>query len=171
MGPLSTFYGQEVKSWLLNHPGKVVTQFQIAKLFGLAYARAATLKNAISGFHKTGIYPFNSNAFDEDDFAPSFSTDRTACADVEVQVQQEPEASDEPQPGPSGLQQSSSFAVSPTDIAPVPTYQRPISKRARGKSAIITDSPYRKELVEKEDSKKPEGRKASRKLFNTDVKR
>ena len=86
-------------------------------------------------------------------------------------MQQEVEATDEPQPGPSGLQQSPSFAVSPTDIAPVPTYQRPISKIGRGKTAIITDSPYRKELVEKEDSKKPEGRKTRRKLFNTDVKR
>jgi hypothetical protein len=30
MGPLSTFYSQQVQLWLRNHPGRVVTQFQMA---------------------------------------------------------------------------------------------------------------------------------------------
>lgn len=55
MGPLSTFYSQEVQLWLRNHPGRVVTQFQMASLFGTAYNRAATMQNAVSAFTKTGI--------------------------------------------------------------------------------------------------------------------
>lgn len=76
MAPLSTFYGQEVKTWLRANPGRVVTQFQIGSLLGLAYNRAATMQTAVSGFRKTGIYPLNRNVFDEIDFAPAETTER-----------------------------------------------------------------------------------------------
>ena len=36
MKPLMTYYTQEVEKWLRNHPGRVVTTFQIAGLFSSA---------------------------------------------------------------------------------------------------------------------------------------
>ena len=55
MGPLNTYYEQEVKAWLRNHPGKVVTIYHVAALFGAACQKAATSSTAISGFTKTGM--------------------------------------------------------------------------------------------------------------------
>ncbi|ELT93493.1 hypothetical protein CAPTEDRAFT_123692 [Capitella teleta] len=44
MGPLNTYYEQEVRIWLRNHPAQVVTIQQVGALFGRAYQKAATSK-------------------------------------------------------------------------------------------------------------------------------
>jgi len=44
-------------------------------LFGSAYTRASTATNAINGFKKCGIFPFNPDVFGEADYAPSDVTD------------------------------------------------------------------------------------------------
>ena len=49
-------------------PGRVVTQFQIAALFGSAYLEAATITNAINSFQKR-------NAFSNGDFLAAEATD------------------------------------------------------------------------------------------------
>jgi len=76
MKPVMTFYAQEVQNWLRSHPGRVVTMYQIAELFGAAYMRAATLHTAVSGFLKTGIFPVNRNIFTDADFEASMTTER-----------------------------------------------------------------------------------------------
>lgn len=76
MFPLSTFYTQECELWLRNHPGRPITIRQVGRLFGNAYLKAATPKNALSGFEKTGIYPLNPNIFPDEAFAPSETTNR-----------------------------------------------------------------------------------------------
>ena len=75
-GPLKTFFDQEVTSWMKNHPGRTVTQFQISSLFGLAYGKAANASNAISGFRATGISPLNPDIFPDDMYAPAEVTDQ-----------------------------------------------------------------------------------------------
>jgi len=75
MKPLMTFYSQEVQKWLRNHPGRIVTMFQIGERFGEAYLRAATMKTARNSFQSTGIYPCNRNVFSEPDFVASLTTD------------------------------------------------------------------------------------------------
>lgn len=75
MGPLSTFYTQEMEIWLRNHPGRCVTITEVPFLFGKAFLRAATPLNAINGFQKTGLYPVNRTVFTEDMFMPSAPTD------------------------------------------------------------------------------------------------
>jgi len=57
MKPLSTFYDQECKKWLRQHPGRVITMFQLGAIFGSAYMRAATPLVAENGFNHTGIFP------------------------------------------------------------------------------------------------------------------
>lgn len=75
-GPLKTFYNQEYAIWLKNHPGRVITQNQIGELFTSAYGKAATIRNATSGFLKTDICPFNQNIFPDDFFEAAETTDR-----------------------------------------------------------------------------------------------
>ncbi|ELU18029.1 hypothetical protein CAPTEDRAFT_197670 [Capitella teleta] len=78
MGPLNTFYEQEVRMWLRNHPGQVITIYQVGSLFGKAYQRAATSSNAVNGFAKSGICPLNPYIFGEELFEAAATTDRPA---------------------------------------------------------------------------------------------
>ena len=70
MKPLSIYYDQELEKWLRIHSGRVVTTFQVTKLFGIAYTKAATAQTAINGFKKTGLFPTNRDIFEPYDFAP-----------------------------------------------------------------------------------------------------
>lgn len=86
MAPLSAFYEQETKKWLIHHPGRYVTIYQVGKLFRSAFSRAATVQNAVNGFKKTGIYPFNRDVFPDYLFAPSETTEKSAENSVETQL-------------------------------------------------------------------------------------
>ncbi|CAG5055147.1 unnamed protein product [Parnassius apollo] len=66
--PLSCYYIDETEKWLRTNPGRRVTVFQISMLFGKAYARAASIATAESGFRSTGIYPFNKDIFQDYEF-------------------------------------------------------------------------------------------------------
>ncbi|GBN16555.1 hypothetical protein AVEN_227756-1 [Araneus ventricosus] len=61
--------------WLLNHPGKTVSIYNIPSLAAKAYYKSFTPTNILSGFKKTGIFPLNRLAFGEDDFFCSYITD------------------------------------------------------------------------------------------------
>ncbi|KAK9747338.1 hypothetical protein QE152_g5376 [Popillia japonica] len=56
MGPMSTFYTQEVEIWLRNHPGRYVTINEVGSLLSKAFLRASTPLNAINDFNKTRLY-------------------------------------------------------------------------------------------------------------------
>lgn len=58
-GPMITYYTQKVNMWLEKNRGKL----PVATLFEAAYCKAATKKNAVSGFSMTGIFPINRNIF------------------------------------------------------------------------------------------------------------
>jgi len=83
--PLKTYYSQEVNKWLVNNPGKRVTDFDIAGLIGKAYERTATLQKAVNGFKSTGIWPYNPDIFDDSDYAAASVTEiaesSTTCAE------------------------------------------------------------------------------------------
>ena len=85
--PVMTYYNQEVSLWLKNHPGRIVTQFQVAGLFCKAFQRAASVLTATNAFQSTGIVPFNPNIFPDHLFAPCETTDRpppASCAELNV---------------------------------------------------------------------------------------
>lgn len=73
-GPLKTAYGQEAVKWMVSNAGKVITQFEIASLFGKAYSRIASIEKAEKSFSSTGIWLFNPYIFYED-FKPASVTD------------------------------------------------------------------------------------------------
>jgi len=62
-------YNSEIVSWLRAHPGRRVTEYEIAGLFSSAYGRAASVNNAVHGFKKAGIFPFRDDLFSEADVA------------------------------------------------------------------------------------------------------
>lgn len=74
-GPLKAKYTIECDRWMTQHPGRAITQYQVAALFNEAYKQVATVGNAASGFSVTGIYPFNDGIFQEHDFLPATVTD------------------------------------------------------------------------------------------------
>jgi hypothetical protein len=50
--PLSFCYIDEMEKWLRANPGRCVTQFQVAAIFGRAYCRAPSIGNAVNGFSR-----------------------------------------------------------------------------------------------------------------------
>jgi hypothetical protein len=75
-GPLKTYYNQAVEAWLLNNKGKTFDIYGIAEALGAAYPRAFTPSNVMSGFKKSGIFPFDEAVFTDEDFLCSYVTDR-----------------------------------------------------------------------------------------------
>jgi len=73
---LNLNYNQAVQTWHRQHPGRAVTENEFGELFTCAYGVAATVKNAASGFRKSGIFPFNREIFTADDFIGAQATDR-----------------------------------------------------------------------------------------------
>ncbi|XP_061714528.1 uncharacterized protein LOC133523039 [Cydia pomonella] len=228
MGPISTYYTQEVNMWLRNNPGRIVTQFQLARLFGSSYCKAATIQNAVSGYAKTGIFPTNRNVFSETDFAaaettnineelasslPVEDTTPSLSADLPVNVTPEPSNSSSivtdktthqklilstptlaspisstsaanvvgvPPSTPStppAQKRDDIGIISPSDIMPVPkikTITKRATDRRRGKTVILTSSPYKNELMDIKNKKtvklnidKPDSTKNQNRLTQT----
>lgn len=168
MGPLNTFYVQAIERFLRNNPGRTVTQYQVSRLLGEAYMKAAVPLNAVNGFRKCGIEPLNENIFAEEEFAaaevteiplpPAASTvnaieppptDRTAVPSLQARSSSSRpdtpvlEKTYDPQPG-------SSFSVSPKDIVPVPRVseaKRRNNRRKKGYAALLSGSPYKNNLL------------------------
>ncbi|CAH1964136.1 unnamed protein product [Acanthoscelides obtectus] len=75
MYPLSVYHNLELEKWMNNHPGRVVSVFQITKVFAGAYLKAAIPSNAINGFKKCGIYPLNQDVFADVDYVTAEATE------------------------------------------------------------------------------------------------
>ena len=75
-GPFKTYYSAAMDSMMMAKPGVPITIYDIAKLVNTAHQRAMTPSNIISGFRKTGIFPYDNEIFQDDDFLASYVTDR-----------------------------------------------------------------------------------------------
>lgn len=80
-------YNKAVRLWIRRHPGRPVTEYQIAQLFFTAYGQAAKVGNAMAGFRSIGIVPFNPESFTEADFQVAKVTERD-LPDVEPHVEE-----------------------------------------------------------------------------------
>lgn len=72
---LKFHYEKECKSFMVTHPGRRITQYDVSELFAASYAKSCTMEKARNGFRSCGIYPFNDEIFDDTDFAPSTVTE------------------------------------------------------------------------------------------------
>ena len=75
MKSLHMYIDQVIIKWLRNHPGHVVTQFQLAAIFGEAYVKAATMHTAMNSFRRTRIYLTDHHIFEDSDSDASLVTD------------------------------------------------------------------------------------------------
>ncbi|KAJ8889699.1 hypothetical protein PR048_009200 [Dryococelus australis] len=107
------FYAVRDKSPQLNYPFRVVTAYQVAELMGKAYLRAATIENAVNGFQKCGICPFNPGVFRDSDF--SFH--------VSSKLATESRSNENQGPGISQLihEESTSLSTSVVHVSPTQT--------------------------------------------------
>lgn len=168
---VNTFYDQEISHWLLQHPGRVVGERDIPELFSTAYSKGATLQNAISGFRKTGINPFNPHTFTEEDFIASELTDHPISEQLnELQDSGEVPCASQvslvlPEiPAPALPSTSRHFESTksveansspPTfrDIIKIPKGgQRKTTNRKVSHSTILTDSPHKNQLQSKKET-------------------
>lgn len=165
MKPLSLYYEQETRKWLRINPGKVITLWQVASLFGSAFLNAATMRTAVKGFEATGIWPVNMDVFTDVDFLPSAPTDidipeDTARVDLSLLPTNHsvvmPEVANpvlvshtETVMNTSSTSISSFPTLSPQCVIAIPKVQanpKRKTNRKRGRTAILTASPYKEEL-------------------------
>lgn len=60
--PLKVSWSEACHTFMRENPGCVVMKYQFSQLFSKAWYKAFQPNNLISGFAKTGIHPFNSEA-------------------------------------------------------------------------------------------------------------
>lgn len=159
MKPISLYYEEETRKWLRSNPGKVITLWQVASLFGSAFVSTASTKTAMKGFEATGIWPVNMGVFTDADFLPSEPTNRLIEADNKseptaststVQINPLPSTSSTMNATATEPSASTSYPnVSPANVCAVPkvqTKEKRKTYRKKGRAVILTSSPYQKEL-------------------------
>ena len=75
-GPLKARYRASMNGWMTSNPGRVVSIYNVAQFSRDAFYAAFNMNNVMSGFKNTGIWPINKHIFTDEDFLPSFVTDR-----------------------------------------------------------------------------------------------
>ena len=61
-GPLKVAWREECQKYANKNPGKVASRFSFSKIFSQAWMKAMSMRNVMSGFKTTGVYPVNRNA-------------------------------------------------------------------------------------------------------------
>lgn len=160
-GPLKSYYNNACQTWLTNHPGQRITIYDIAEILGSVYHLAFSPRNCTSGFRATGIYPFNDNIFNDDDFMAASVTD----VPLVVEADKECMSPTEPQASCSYSNQTSSIRevmqpvtpvkqfVSPEIVKPFPKStmtQKKLTKRKKRSTEILTSTPILKQLEDQE---------------------
>ena len=102
-GPLKRYLNAAMDDWLRCHPSRYISIYEMAELSGIAFTKSFTNSNITAGFRATGIYPHNSDAFDDSGFFPADVTDQPdpkACPNAAQQQNLEHQPDPERQPDP-----------------------------------------------------------------------
>lgn len=113
--PFKTFYNQALVEWHVNNPGKTFDIYCVSQVVGTVFPRAFAMKNIISGYKATGIFPLDKGVFTDEDFLSSFVTDRPHQEPQQIPLNRPTSAVTEVDlnpPSPSDLLASSSV-ISP----------------------------------------------------------
>ncbi|KAG8224598.1 hypothetical protein J437_LFUL009440 [Ladona fulva] len=140
---LKDYLSQMSDNWLLNHPGRVMTNYQIAEIFGQAHERTATMGKGIKGFELCGIFPVKRNVFSDDDFLPSSVTDQPMPVHHRAHLMITPVR-----------ERNVKKWTSPADVIPLPKRQEAQKRKInKQKSEILTSSPFKDKLIAAEEKK------------------
>lgn len=145
-GPVKTYFNSAVDDWTRTNPGRAVTIYEMGSLGGIAFTKAMSTINILSGFSSTGIFPIDRNIFEDHEFLPSSITDRPLDADFSV-----PEQVETPVRNVGQVDSSDTMHISPNDIIPLPKAgprNKPARKRNKLKSSVLTDTPPKRKLEE-----------------------
>ena len=156
-GAFKKFYSSFCNEWHLSHPGETLSLYYVAGLSNKAFVKSCTLENITSSFRRTGIFPFNSEIFTEDEFLPSTVTDQvqnvySGVTNIDASVLDTTEAAVQSTSTPASSNPGCSLEAVPEtslieSIAPLPKARpRKIRRRKRVSSAIITRTPVKKRL-------------------------
>ena len=74
--PLKVYWNEAVDKFRRQYPGRSLGKLQFPEIFSESWYRAATPKNAVSGFVGTGICPFNPEVIPDTAYAPSSVSDQ-----------------------------------------------------------------------------------------------
>lgn len=148
-----------------------MTLYQLAEIFGNAYAQTATMNKALNAFQLCGIWPLNPNILNDDDFLPSTVTDQTVDENIENSqpldiITMATEFDNNHVPSNQTIEEASTvivvpsneLPVSPLDIIPLPksTKKKATYKRQKIRNFVFT--PYKTQLEtlgkEKKNGKK-----------------
>jgi hypothetical protein len=148
--------------WLRDHPGRAVSEANVAEIFALAYANAASNRNAVSAFSTTGIHPFNPDIFTDDDYAGADVSERPITSDPVASTSAAAAMMTSAVPD-----QTAPFVMTSTSAAPdfsnlisVPKSDRTSGashsgrKRKAALAVLVTSSPFKQQLQDVEVEKK-----------------
>ncbi|XP_037292427.1 uncharacterized protein LOC119188654 [Manduca sexta] len=95
-GPLKTYFEREVNAFQKSHPGRIINQYDVARLLSPAFLKCAVAINAVHGFKKPGIWPVNKYAFGDEDFEPADVIAGTSNMNIGTEGTSSPERIDIP---------------------------------------------------------------------------
>lgn len=166
-GPFKSFYNAAVDSWLQRYPGKPIDNYHVAEYVNVAFVKSMIPSNIMNGFKVTGLFPFDQNIFNDDDFTVSAVTDRqneserfnigndNTASNQESSTTSE-QLTDQMNPTKKVLvetenQTTNAEMISPENIRPYPRAEprKENSNRKRKKtSAILTNTPKKQKIEE-----------------------
>nr|CAI5839176.1 unnamed protein product [Callosobruchus analis] len=82
---LKSHYNAACNSFLRTNPTRSINRLQFGKLLADAWEKAATVKNAVSAFRSTGIFPFNPDSIPDYAFLDKSGV-TTGSANTEIDV-------------------------------------------------------------------------------------
>ncbi|XP_023218187.1 uncharacterized protein LOC111632236 [Centruroides sculpturatus] len=182
-GPLKSRYNVAANNWMINHPGKPMTIYDVPALVSEAFDASLTRNNILSGFAKTGIYPFNSEVFTDDDFLQAEVTNRpdpenppTAVTPMaSASTSDVPTTSSVPKTLPVCPQASTSgtSVLSPQLVKPFPkaSARKTAKSNRRGSTRILTDTPEKDKIQQAFQEKEAKKRKNESKERRTKSKK
>jgi len=154
-GPLKNAYNVECDKWMVRHPGRRISQYDVGELFKEAYLKAASMKNAVSGFASSGLWPFNPDIFTNEHFAASMLTEEPQPQSSSQQPTDQPPAQQIDQPPPEQAQAHQSAKHMIIELSPIPRAHKARTRKRRAESAeVVTGTPYKKMMMEKISSGK-----------------
>ncbi|CAH2100604.1 unnamed protein product [Euphydryas editha] len=104
-GPLKTYFDRELNAFQKAHPGRIINQYDVARLLSPAFLKCVVAINAVHGFERPGIWPVNKYAFGEEDYESAAVIAGTSNMNIRTEGTKSPEPerkSNTHEAGPSG---------------------------------------------------------------------